>query len=63
MESQGRRAGRHQARPELEGRFLFMTGDTANPIAWQFLHDSRVAMVVKPFSPDVLRAAIAQLCS
>jgi len=52
-----------EAQPELEGRFLFMTGDTANPIAWQFLHDSGVAMVVKPFSPDVLRAAIAQLCS
>ncbi len=49
------------AQPELEGRFLFMTGDTANPIAWQFLQDSHAAVMEKPFSPDALRAAIAQL--
>jgi signal transduction histidine kinase len=49
------------AQPELRGRFLFMTGDTANPIAWEFLQDSRVAVMEKPFSPDILRAAVARL--
>ena len=32
-------------------RFLFMTGDTANPDAWQFLQGSHAAMLEKPFSP------------
>ena len=52
-----------EAQPELRGRFLFMTGDTANPAAWQFLQGSHVAMLEKPFSPDALRAAIADLDS
>jgi CheY-like chemotaxis protein len=52
-----------ETQPELKGRFLFMTGDTASPIAWQFLQDSHVAVLEKPFSPDALRAAIARLAS
>jgi CheY-like chemotaxis protein len=52
-----------EAQPELRGRFLFMTGDTANPVVWQFLQGSHVAMLEKPFSPDALRAVIAELDS
>ena len=52
-----------EAQPELMRHFLFMTGDTANPIAWQFLQDARITVIEKPFSPDALRAAIARLGS
>ena len=52
-----------EAQPELMRHFLFMTGDTANPIAWQFLQDTHIAVIEKPFSPDTLRAAIARLGS
>jgi signal transduction histidine kinase len=52
-----------EAQPELMRCFLFMTGDTANPVAWQFLQDSRIAVMEKPFSPDALRAAIMRLGS
>jgi CheY-like chemotaxis protein len=52
-----------EAQPKLMRCFLFMTGDTANPVAWQFLQDSRIAVMEKPFSPDALRAAIMRLGS
>jgi CheY-like chemotaxis protein len=52
-----------EAQPELMRCFLFMTGDTANPVAWQFLQDSHIAVMEKPFSPDALRAAIMRLGS
>jgi DNA-binding NtrC family response regulator len=52
-----------EAQPELMRCFLFITGDTANPVAWQFLQDSHIAVMEKPFSPDALRAAIMRLGS
>jgi signal transduction histidine kinase/CheY-like chemotaxis protein len=49
------------AQPGLAGRFLFITGDTANPGAWAFLQSSRVAVLAKPFKADDLLAAVERL--
>jgi GAF domain-containing protein/signal transduction histidine kinase/ActR/RegA family two-component response regulator len=40
--------------PELAKRFVFMTGDTANPAAWQFLEAEQVPVLEKPFTADSL---------
>jgi signal transduction histidine kinase len=42
-------------------RFLFMTGDTANPAAWRFLQESRVHVVEKPFTAQALLSAIERV--
>ena len=48
--------------PELAERFLFMTGDTANPARGEFLQATRVAPCVeKPFTPHALLAAVERL--
>ena len=39
---------------ELAKRFVFMTGDTANPSAWQFLEAEQVPVLEKPFTADSL---------
>ena len=49
------------AQPALAGRFLFITGDTANPRAWAFLRTTRVAALEKPFKPGQLLAAVERL--
>jgi len=49
------------AQPELAGRFLFITGDTANSGAWAFLQSAHIAVLEKPFKADELLAAIARL--
>jgi signal transduction histidine kinase len=49
------------AQPALARRFLFMTGDTANPRAWEFLRSTRVTALEKPFKPTELLAAIEHL--
>ena len=38
--------------PALSGRFLFMTGDTANVHAWRFLKEANLPVLEKPFQPD-----------
>jgi two-component system NtrC family sensor kinase len=48
-------------RHELASRFLFITGDTANAEAWQFLQETRVPVLEKPFSPQALLRAVAQV--
>jgi two-component system NtrC family sensor kinase len=40
--------------PELAKRFVFMTGDTANPEAWQFLEAEQALVLEKPFTADSL---------
>jgi CheY-like chemotaxis protein len=45
---------------ELASRFLFITGDTANPEAWRFRRDARVPVIEKPFTPQALLRAVAQ---
>ncbi len=40
--------------PALAKRFVFMTGDTANPSAWQFLEANQAPVLEKPFTADSL---------
>lgn len=40
--------------PGLAKRFVFMTGDTANTSAWQFLEAEQVPVLGKPFTADSL---------
>jgi len=40
--------------PGLAKRFVFMTGDTANPSAWQFLEAEQAPVLEKPFTADSL---------
>ena len=48
-------------RRDLAGRFLFMTGDTANPEAWQFLEASRAPVLEKPFTAQALLNAVERM--
>jgi CheY-like chemotaxis protein len=48
-------------RGELKGRFLFITGDTANPEAWRFLEEIRAPVIEKPFTTQALLQAVARL--
>ena len=45
----------------LARRFIFITGDTANPEAWAFLEDSHVPVIEKPFPPAVFEEAVARV--
>jgi CheY-like chemotaxis protein len=47
----------------LARRFIFITGDTANPEAWAFLEDSHVPVIEKPFPPAVFEEAVARVMS
>jgi PAS domain S-box-containing protein len=47
--------------PELARRFVFITGDTANPDAWAFLEDSGVPVIEKPFPPAVFEDAVVRV--
>ena len=49
------------ADPALGGRFLFITGDTANVQAWAFLKRARLAVIEKPFAPDVFLEAVRRV--
>jgi signal transduction histidine kinase/CheY-like chemotaxis protein len=42
--------------------FIFVTGDTANPAAWDFLQSANVPVLEKPFKPLDLLAAVERLC-
>ena len=44
--------------PKLARRFLFITGDTANPAAWKFLKDAKVAVLEKPFAATAFLEAV-----
>ena len=47
--------------PAVARRFLFITGDTANPHAWAFLEESGVPVIEKPFAPGVLADAVVRV--
>jgi len=47
--------------PGLAKRFVFMTGDTANPSPWQFVDEVQAPVLEKPFTADSLFAAIERL--
>src|SRR6266540_2394202 len=47
--------------PGLAKRFVFMTGDTANPSPWQFVDEVQAPVLEKPFTADSLFAAIERV--
>jgi GAF domain-containing protein/CheY-like chemotaxis protein len=49
--------------PGLARRFVFITGDTANPAAWAFLRGTSVPVVEKPFTPAVFLDAVRRVTS
>ena len=49
--------------PELARRFLFVTGDTANPAAWRFLKDAKVPVLEKPFMANAFLDAVRAIAT
>ncbi len=49
--------------PELARRFLFVTGDTANPAAWRFLKDAKVPVLEKPFTANAFLDAVRAIAT
>ena len=47
--------------PVLARRFVFITGDTANPGAWSFLDGTNVPIVEKPFQPAIFLDAVRRV--
>jgi GAF domain-containing protein/signal transduction histidine kinase len=47
--------------PTLAKRFVFMTGDTANPSPWQFVEEVQAPVLEKPFTADTLFTALEGL--
>jgi CheY-like chemotaxis protein len=47
--------------PALARRFLFITGDTANPAAWAFLERTAVPVLAKPFATDAFLDAVRRV--
>ncbi|HWP37348.1 MAG TPA: response regulator, partial [Gemmatimonadales bacterium] len=45
----------------LGHRFVFITGDTANPAAWTFLTRSTCPVLAKPFTAAALHQAVHQV--
>ena len=50
-------------RGDLAGRFLFMTGDTANLDAWRFLEETHVPVIEKPFTAQALLSAVDRVAA
>jgi len=48
-------------RSELAQRFVFVTGDTANPGSWTFLEGTRAPVLEKPFSSDALLRVVERV--
>jgi PAS domain S-box-containing protein len=49
--------------PSLGQRFLFVTGDTANPSAWRFLDEVKVPVLEKPFRAETFLEAVRAIAS
>jgi GAF domain-containing protein len=56
-----RKAIAHDA--ELARKFLFITGDTANPSAWKFLKEARVPVLEKPFAAGAFLEAVRSIAA
>jgi PAS domain S-box-containing protein len=54
-------AGVRERAPALAGRFIFITGDTANVEAWDFLEGTGVPVIEKPFPAAVFLEAVARV--
>jgi two-component system NtrC family sensor kinase len=50
-------------RGDLAERFLFMTGDTANPDAWRFLDETQAPVIEKPFTAQMLLSAVERVAA
>jgi len=50
-------------RGELAERFLFMTGDTANSEAWQFIETTHASVIEKPFTAQALLSAVERVAT
>ena len=50
-------------RGELTERFLFMTGDTANPEAWRFIEATHASVIEKPFTAQALLSAVERVAA
>ncbi|MDP2702455.1 MAG: response regulator, partial [Candidatus Rokubacteria bacterium] len=50
-----------QRQPAACARLIFLTGDTLDPVLGEFLRSSGRPYVVKPFVPEQLRRAMAQV--
>ena len=50
-------------RGELIERFLFMTGDTANPEAWRFIEATQASVIEKPFTAQALLSAVERVAA
>jgi two-component system NtrC family sensor kinase len=49
--------------PDLARRFLFITGDTANPAAWRFLKEAKVPVLEKPFAASAFLSAVRAIAT
>ena len=47
--------------PGLARRFVFLTGDTANPGVWEFLKGLDLPVIEKPFPPVVFEEAVSRI--
>jgi CheY-like chemotaxis protein len=47
--------------PVLAKRFIFITGDTANPDGWRSLEEAGVPVIEKPFAPATFEEAVARV--
>ncbi|HEX3176260.1 MAG TPA: GAF domain-containing protein [Methylomirabilota bacterium] len=48
---------------DYRARFIFITGDTAGPRAWDFLEGADAPVVEKPFRPSTLQSAVDRVAS
>jgi signal transduction histidine kinase len=49
--------------PALAGRFLFITGDSANREAWEFFQTTRSPVIEKPFRPAAFLEAVRKIAA
>ncbi|MGD8605235.1 MAG: response regulator [Anaerolineales bacterium] len=50
-----------QAQPDLQGHFMFMTGEMLDPSHRAFVEDHQIPVLMKPFDLDELFTAVNQV--